>query len=930
MSDILFSLRHASRKFGQDQALADISLALPKKGLIGILGPSGSGKSTLLNILSGIDAGYQGSCRYLGQEMKRLSEEERNRLRLLNFGYVFQDFRLLELESVLNNVLFPMSSIYRSETKDLRQKALDLLSFVGMKSKAKQRVNTLSGGEKQRVALARALSGEPRLLLCDEPSGALDQANGELIFSLLKGIARHQLVVVVSHDREAVERHCSSIIEIADGRIVKTFSPVREDEGVNPKTLSIFHKKARPKLGWGKAFRHAGSLAKARPLRSLISQTALSLGLTALGVVTYVTGSIQTEVKSAFAGLVMENTITMAPRSGSGEGISSVYAASLEDAMFLVDEYPDIVSDYGTSLIMNYEEWFSDANSFSYLGAGEFSVLPGFGVRQINDFLWYDPSGGQHIYPRASVNMKTDEVILGLPYSTMFNLCFSLKILRNYQSLGDYLDGKGLTLIMDAARYEYEFEDQEIFRVVGVTQTDYPCFLHTNHRWNRAVLLETIGFRSSLTEATPNPQYVLELPYIEITCPLAEFEALRRKDETLGRLIYEHVSSAHHPSLCPVGKTCSLKRLFLYSCDKNGVGYPLLDEMMKSHPGILGRSPITSGAFYGEPGEINFGFRGKAFFHPDEEVALQVGEAYGDLPIEAAGLPLELPEGVKEASCFNAGPEALRISCDLTSLESGRAPIGIEECVLSSSLFETWGKPETITMGFEISGQEVGGRYERDFRYATLKVTGVKSSKYPTIYVVSDWTADAPLVLFDMSPFLLEPIGAVFYIDAKIGTSAVISSLSRAYPEYRFADPYEEVGISLTETISYIEVVLYVFSGMALLLSALLFLITMAILIEENAQEASLFYVMGYNRDDIGRLYFVHCLFYMLGGLLSSSLALLGSIYGVKAYLASAFGTGMETTLPHLPFLFLGVAFLAFLFLGGIAIAIWVRRKSLP
>lgn len=921
-------LRNVQRTFGQDAALRGIHLDFPEKGLVGILGPSGCGKSTLLNILAGIDIGYQGSVKIFGKESKRRSEAKRNRLRLLHFGYVFQSFRLLELETVMANLLVCLKSIYDANTEELRKKALDLLRFVGMEKRADQRVNTLSGGEKQRVAIARALCADPQVLLCDEPSGALDGRNAKLVFRLLRGIAEKCLVIVVSHDQDILTSSCHELIEMRDGKVVRHTKRKNTSAASSAKSIRLRKNPVPEPLGFGFCLRHAMSVFKAKRIRSLLSAGAMMFGLATLGITAYLGNSISTEIEGAFASLVPKHTIVMEEQSEDGSGISNIYAASPEDADFLVDEYPDLIEDYGTTLAMDYGSWFVDDDYVSYQAGSETVVLPGFGVEQINDYLWYHPGVGATVFPRPSVNMKTDEVVLGLPYPTMFNLCLSLHIVRSYQSLGDYLASHGLSIVLHASHIEWGFQDEELFTVVGVCQNAKPVFFHTDHRWNHKVIIDQMFFRVTRLESGPTPQYIQEIPYLVLKGNVLDLLALVRTDPALRHLVFEKASAAYLPTLCEAGEPCPYNRVYLYACDKTGVPWDRLEEIKRAIPSCRGRSPTSDGGFYG--GALVSGFLGKFFVSASLEAATEAGEAYGYLPIEAAMLPLDLPEGVKEGSYLSTGSKAIRLSADTTNPKTGRSPQGNQECLLSRSLYEAWGKPDEITIALEIGAEEIGTMYYRDFRYAQLKVVGVKEENEDTLFVVSDWTVDALIELFDMSPFLLEPRGAVFYVDESTDTKTVITALSKAYPEYHFYDPALEIHLSLTDTLSYIQVILNVFSYIALTMSLLLFLISMGITLRENAHESGLLYVLGFSRSAISRFFFGHAFLFTLLGLGGSFVLLFGLQFAVKSYLGGFFGTPFSWSLSYLPFFIVLLTATGVCVLARLALGLWMALHRMP
>ncbi len=192
----------------QIDVLKDIDLDLANGEALAITGPSGSGKSTLLHILGGLDRPSSGRVLVDGSCPHELAEPELAAYRGRHVGFVFQDHHLLPQFDVIQNVVLPATAIGRSPV-DARAVAVDLLDRVGLSKRHGHRPAELSGGERQRVAVARALINGPRLLLCDEPTGNLDQetagAVSELLFEVGLGVGERMLIVV-THDRELAER----------------------------------------------------------------------------------------------------------------------------------------------------------------------------------------------------------------------------------------------------------------------------------------------------------------------------------------------------------------------------------------------------------------------------------------------------------------------------------------------------------------------------------------------------------------------------------------------------------------------------------------------------------------------------------------------------------------------------------------------------
>lgn len=198
-------------------ALDGVTLAIPERGLVAIVGLSGSGKSTLLHIIGAMDRPTQGAVAVAGRSLNGLTESELTRFRRTTVGFVFQSFNLIPNLTALENVTLPMEFNHVPKEERVRR-AKRLLERVGLRHRLTHRPNELSGGEMQRVAIARALANEPPLILADEPTGNLDSRSGRMVYELLKEIANERTVVVVTH-AESLVQLASTILHIKDGRI---------------------------------------------------------------------------------------------------------------------------------------------------------------------------------------------------------------------------------------------------------------------------------------------------------------------------------------------------------------------------------------------------------------------------------------------------------------------------------------------------------------------------------------------------------------------------------------------------------------------------------------------------------------------------------------------------------------------------------------
>ncbi|MFC6357173.1 ABC transporter ATP-binding protein [Luethyella okanaganae] len=226
-------LRRVTRVHGEGahavSALVEAELLLSAGEFVAVMGPSGSGKSTLLNLAGGLDAPTSGGVLVEGADLGPLGIAERAAIRRRSVGYVFQDFNLLPALTAAENVAFPLE-LDGWPARKARAEALAVLAEVGMAELADRRPEDMSGGQAQRVAIARALVGPRRLLLADEPTGALDSATGTSILQLLRERAdRGAAVLMVTHEARFAA-WADRTIFLRDGRIVDETGPSNASE----------------------------------------------------------------------------------------------------------------------------------------------------------------------------------------------------------------------------------------------------------------------------------------------------------------------------------------------------------------------------------------------------------------------------------------------------------------------------------------------------------------------------------------------------------------------------------------------------------------------------------------------------------------------------------------------------------------------------
>jgi ABC-type lipoprotein export system ATPase subunit len=222
MNSAIVELRDATKTYRKGsetvQALAGVDLIVPGPGMVAVVGPSGSGKSTLLHLVGAMDRPTRGAVIVAGQALDRLSASELTRFRRRTVGFVFQTFNLVPNLTAIENVALPME-FNGVASAARRQRSAALLERFGLGQRLKHYPSELSGGEMQRVAIARAIANEPHIVLADEPTGNLDSKSGQMIYDVLRDIARERTVLLVTHAEE-LARLADRIIHIRDGRLL--------------------------------------------------------------------------------------------------------------------------------------------------------------------------------------------------------------------------------------------------------------------------------------------------------------------------------------------------------------------------------------------------------------------------------------------------------------------------------------------------------------------------------------------------------------------------------------------------------------------------------------------------------------------------------------------------------------------------------------
>ena len=318
----MLQLQHISKVYhtGNQEfhALKDISISFRENEFVSILGQSGSGKTTLLNIIGGLDQYTSGDLLIQGKSTKQFKDRDWDSYRNHTIGFVFQSYNLIGHQTALSNVEIAMtlSGVSKAERK---KRAIEALERVGLKDHLYKKPNQMSGGQMQRIAIARALVNNPKVVLADEPTGALDSETSVQIMELLKDIAKERLVIMVTHNPELAQTYSTRIVQVLDGSILSDSNPYEPTE--EPKQGDIQFTKTKMSFMTALALSFNNLLTKKG--RTFLTAFAGSIGIIGIALILALSNGVSDYVKK-----VQEDTLVSLPLTISEQNQSNLLATS--------------------------------------------------------------------------------------------------------------------------------------------------------------------------------------------------------------------------------------------------------------------------------------------------------------------------------------------------------------------------------------------------------------------------------------------------------------------------------------------------------------------------------------------------------------------------------------------------------------------------
>ena len=460
----MIKIKNLSKKYNDQYALKDVDLELPSKGLIGISGESGSGKSTLLNALALMDNNYQGEIIINKKNILKYNSKKIDKYHL-NIGYIFQTPYLFNFLSVKENITF------LSLIKGKKDNIDNILKKVGLIKYKDKKVNALSGGQRQRVSIAMSLISKPKILLCDEPTGALDSDNSVKIMEILKEVSKDILVIIVSHDLKLLKEYSDSLIYLENGEVKETYNLNKcENTKIKFKRKNIFsYLKFIFKFSLKNVIYHKK--------RTLLTSMMVSFGL--VGLV------LSILLKDGFSSF-FETSL------GSYESNKYMYCYNIknEDLKVELDTFETDFKDYNKGYFYKYD--FKDENNKITINDKDLHL-------NLNH-LSYLIKDNEYIF-------NDNEIGLNCSKEYIDYIAYLLNVNKN--QINSYLNNNHVKLNIKYLDNIMNLNFNLRLKYVKESKEDYTYFIHSNTKFLKEY------YKNYLSNNLENNNKIIMIPYIE-------------------------------------------------------------------------------------------------------------------------------------------------------------------------------------------------------------------------------------------------------------------------------------------------------------------------------------------------------------------------------------------------------------------------------
>lgn len=872
----MIEIKHLTKKFGKETVLKDINVTFPDYGIVAIYGPSGCGKTTLLNCISSL-YDFEGEISLNGAKYSSIKEDQKDQLRNMKMGFVFQDYKLFEYETIKNNILFAidLKSSDKKSNKERRVKAL--VKIIGLDNKLNEPVSNLSGGEKQRVALARAICNSPKILLADEPTGNLDEKSSEAIMKILQKISKNSLVIIVSHDEALTKKYADQIMKMKDGEIEQIEYCYHNKHEETLPLISLKPRESKSILPFNFCIRHTINSVKRRKWRTALSFLTTSLGLIGVGLSVVLSSIISTNLYKSYSSIIDTDKIIVSNKNNEVLRDKTIISQSFIEVNDYFENSKNNIKAIGVYYWNNFDLMFPQS-SFYISESGNKKILPSLLLNHFNEFDMLE-NNKSIIYPLQLSNISNNEVILKLDYQLLNEICFQLQIVRTVESLSKFIKYNNLSLTINVENQSWGYMKEFNIRIAGFILANSVGFYHSNRNWNQYIFENVCYLPTTeyINVNTSHPWDIKKSFYLEFKSNRDAFLEDIRFNKKHRYEVAEILGENYYPNLfkgCGSEECCRVAMLNYQSQDKIEAFIGGYLKSSSSH--IKNAIYAVSAAYSIYPDNLMMGFARSAFLsnyesHIDEVIDLTTYIKYED------SLNISIPDSVVQGHFSKPNSSGLTFNPDYDLIQ-GEKPRSYSEIVISDGLCKQLALESPINQivyfAYPIKEDLLSNGYiRRTYETVGLKVVGISNSQKIELSHQETWTVLFFQAMLGVSSFSLSIDSVALEIDEN-SENEVIESLIRAFPQFESVYPLSSVKDSVNKVCGYIETIILILSISSIIIASFLLTICNYLHFKEIKKDIGLVRCLGIGKNESAKFVFFHAIFMSMISFIISSIEL--------------------------------------------------------
>ncbi len=850
----MIEIRQLSKKYGENAVFTNINLEFPSKGLVFICGPSGCGKSTLLRIIAGMDNNYEGKVIVDRIVLNTNNEEQLRLYRANKTGMVFQDHNLFKIDTASENVRLPLEMKNKYNRDFISRQTGFSMSKMNIKKHFNKIASNLSGGEAQRVAIARALITNPPILLCDEPTAALDSKNSENVFSILKEQSLNRLVIVVTHNRELANQFSSNVIEFSENHIgyVSDF----ESSKSNMMKMETYNVRIPHSYSLRTSYRRL----RTRKWRFFFCNAISSIGFIALGLSLILSSSISKSLSESITDLAGDNYVIGTKRVDDFNGGEAVYLNKIE-LTSIAENFKEKDIRVGVIYENNLDSLVKDENK-AYISAENLKILvPSIGFNAINKYSHLNVD--EHVYPKTSRLLEEDEVVLGLSKADVLAICYQLDLFpRIVERIGDYLFSNTMQVILSVRNNSWDYSDQQILSVVGVREAEETGFIHSMPYWNEWMIEERMRFPTDENEFESLPWRLLKKYYLE-----------QNADDFLDFVI----NSQWFDNVHVIRLQDFRNRYLVVHKGKSFFNLSDVKRILQSSPELSAYILASSSGYLIMPDSIATGFASEFLISSSEKSLDEVIDSNQRTQINSIAT---YKSDVILGNIANLSSTNLKFSSELSNLTLGQEPSGLLEIVISSKLaISLYGSEKdalnrVLSTAYVDSFKSENDLMLRSYKKSTLKIVGIKKASSNIIFQNPTWTIRYFNEYLNANPLSNQISNIAFPVDKAIDINFLLETLNKKYSDIKFTCPSLLMINSIKESTKYVEYAFAIFSLIAMGIAVILISLVIHLYMLENKLDARIILSLGGNRKDVKKMFAYQVFLMMIFSMIISTVSL--------------------------------------------------------